>query len=535
MPNGGLEAAIEAAKAVSAKLSAPQFKNIFTKPTDFNDLHQLEGLETVKTQIENATMPIETDNETFDRLAKLSATDYDRCREHEAKRLKIRVATLDAEIQKHRPQSPDSLQGTLNPARVEPWPEPVDGANLLNEIRSTNKRFMVLPSHADVLLTVWELHTYVFDCFSYTPYLHVKSPEKECGKSTLAELMNHLCANATTPGGMSAAAMYRRIERARPTLLLDEWDTLSDENRQGALNALNTGFKWNGVYTICVGDDHNDRDFHTFCPKAIFGLSETKLPDTTRSRCFVVALEKKLPDERIEKLTRKFDGSTLRKMCLRWANDNRKKLPDIKPAMPSGLSARQEDISESLLAIADLCGGEWPGLVRQAILHFCGKAEGEEGDVKRELLKDIKDGFSKQPQPDRFSSAAMRDYLNALEHRPWRDWNDSKGISQRQISTRLGEYGIKSRNIKTCTGKVQKGYYFDDLRNAFSRYLLNPLGTGGYSATEAENIDGFSLFQSATSSGSGESRNIENPNEINNGSGVARQQAKELETKELLL
>lgn len=161
---------------------------------------------------------------------------------------------------------------------VEPWDKPVDGKELLDELRANYRRFMVLPPQADVLLSVWTMHTYLFDEFSYTPYLHVTSPEKECGKSTLGELMNHLCANATTPGGMSAASMFRRIERVRPTLLLDEWDTLSDENRQAALNILNTGFKWNGVYTICVGDEHQDRDFHTFCPKAIFGLSEKKLP-----------------------------------------------------------------------------------------------------------------------------------------------------------------------------------------------------------------------------------------------------------------
>jgi len=165
-------------------------------------------------------------------FAKLPPANYDRCREDEAKRLKIRVGTLDAEMEKRRSKSVEKLQGsTMNLANLEPWPEAVDGAALLDEIRAIYNRFMILPTQADVLVTGWNLHTYVFDCFSYTPYLHVTSPEKECGKSTLGELMNHLCANATTPGGMSAAAMFRRIESRKPTLLLDEWDTLSDENR----------------------------------------------------------------------------------------------------------------------------------------------------------------------------------------------------------------------------------------------------------------------------------------------------------------
>jgi hypothetical protein len=43
------------AKAIGAKLAVPKFKDATTKPSDFNDLHQLDGLDTVKTQIEAAT------------------------------------------------------------------------------------------------------------------------------------------------------------------------------------------------------------------------------------------------------------------------------------------------------------------------------------------------------------------------------------------------------------------------------------------------------------------------------------------------
>jgi putative DNA primase/helicase len=66
--NPGLTKATEAAKSICARLAVPQFKDATTKPTDFNDLQQLQGADTVKTQIENATTPTETDNEIFDRL-----------------------------------------------------------------------------------------------------------------------------------------------------------------------------------------------------------------------------------------------------------------------------------------------------------------------------------------------------------------------------------------------------------------------------------------------------------------------------------
>jgi len=52
--NPGLTKAAAAAKANNARIAAPQFKDTATKPTDFNDLHQQEGLNHVKTQITDA-------------------------------------------------------------------------------------------------------------------------------------------------------------------------------------------------------------------------------------------------------------------------------------------------------------------------------------------------------------------------------------------------------------------------------------------------------------------------------------------------
>jgi putative DNA primase/helicase len=55
--NPGLTKAAAAAKTIGAKLAVPKFKDNTSHPTDFNDLKQLEGLESVKTQIEAANRP----------------------------------------------------------------------------------------------------------------------------------------------------------------------------------------------------------------------------------------------------------------------------------------------------------------------------------------------------------------------------------------------------------------------------------------------------------------------------------------------
>jgi putative DNA primase/helicase len=50
--NMGREKAEEAARKHGSSLVFPSFKNTDTKPTDFNDLHVLEGVEEVKRQID---------------------------------------------------------------------------------------------------------------------------------------------------------------------------------------------------------------------------------------------------------------------------------------------------------------------------------------------------------------------------------------------------------------------------------------------------------------------------------------------------
>lgn len=55
--NPGVNTATEAAGAIHARLAVPEFNDTATKPTDFNDLANHEGPNKVKTQIETATYP----------------------------------------------------------------------------------------------------------------------------------------------------------------------------------------------------------------------------------------------------------------------------------------------------------------------------------------------------------------------------------------------------------------------------------------------------------------------------------------------
>ena len=168
--NVGVERATEAARAVGAKLAIPLFgRNRRDKDKDFNDLATFIGPDAVRRCLDEARVPeageqmAKADAQEFVRLSKLSPVEYDQVREQTAKRLGIRVSTLDAEVAKLRSRPSDAAIDPLPHWQVEPWHEPVDGAKLLDELATTFERYVVLPKYAACALALWVLHTWALD------------------------------------------------------------------------------------------------------------------------------------------------------------------------------------------------------------------------------------------------------------------------------------------------------------------------------------------------------------------------------------
>jgi hypothetical protein len=88
------------------------------------------------------------------------------------------------------------------------------------------------------------------------------------------------------------------------------------------------------------------------------------------------------------------------------------------------------------------------------------------------LLTDLRDHV--MIGVDRLPTIAILDRLNSLDDAPWADLN-GKPLDNRRLSRMLGEYmtadnePIASRNIRT-SGGVLKGYYSEDLTDAWQRY-----------------------------------------------------------------
>jgi putative DNA primase/helicase len=120
---------------------------------------------------------------TIERLAAMPVAEYERARKDEAKRLKMRASVLDREVKAARKNGED--ENDLGLFEPEPWPEEVDGGDLLDRIAGALCRHVVMPPHAAEAVTLWAVHCHAFELWRHTPRLGVLAPEKECGKSTL--------------------------------------------------------------------------------------------------------------------------------------------------------------------------------------------------------------------------------------------------------------------------------------------------------------------------------------------------------------
>jgi hypothetical protein len=166
------------------------------------------------------------------RLAALSSLDYERQREGSAEQLKCRVTTLDRLVADAR-ACDTSRVGQGRPLELyepQPWPEPVDGAELLNAIVTDVRRYVVLDEAETDAVALWILAVHVFDLFFIFPRLFITAPEKGCGKTTLLDVIGLQVPRKVSADNITAAALFRTIEAARPTLLLDEADTYTRDN-----------------------------------------------------------------------------------------------------------------------------------------------------------------------------------------------------------------------------------------------------------------------------------------------------------------
>ena len=436
------------------------------------------------------------DDAEITRLATLPLFEYDRERKAAAKALGIRTSLLDPLVKAERVNlglvdPNDNKQGrAISFPEIEPWPEAVDGAELLDGLANAIRRHVVFGEAARDTTALWVAHTYLVDVFLISPRLGVTSPAKQCGKTTLFDVLAALVLRGLSTANISPAVVFRVVEMYRPCLLIDEADTflgVSDELR----GVLNSGHRKGGQVLRAVGDDHEPRAFSTYGPCAIALIGA--LPDTLHDRSVRIDLKRRLKTEHIEpfSLNRTDHFVVLARKAARWAADNAERVGEIEPVMPDGIVNREADNWRPLLAIAEAAGGDWPERAQKAAKSAAdsgeavGRTEVLLADIKAifkrstmppadkndpaRIFQKVPDGFRKG-EPDRIASSDLVEALVELEGHPWAEMGKlRKPLNQNRLARMLKPLGIAPETIRIGE-ETLKGYFVHVFDDAFERF-----------------------------------------------------------------
>lgn len=354
-------------------------------------------------------------------------------------------------------------------ADPEPWLDPVDGAELLDDLAATVRAHVYLtnPSAADAI-ALWVVHTYALDVAHVTPRLAALSPTKRCGKTTLLRLLGALVSRALSVANLTAPTLFRSVQAFHPTLLIDEADAFAKDNEELG-GVLNAGHAHDGAVVRCTGDEHEPTIFKVFAPVAIAGIGT--LRDTLLDRSIVVQMRRAGAGDHLASLRARDLAALepLRRRCARWVSDNIEALRTV-PNVPAALNDRAADNWEPLLAIADVIGMDWPERARVAAvaLSASAAADTDSESIGIQLLGDVRDALRGR---DRVSMRQLVDALVGVEDRPWATINKGKPLDTNGLGRRLRPFGVRVRTMRLEGAGVVKGYTATDFADAFVRYL----------------------------------------------------------------
>jgi hypothetical protein len=370
---------------------------------------------------------------------------------------------MDAETSTDQEQTP-----ALTPADFDADA----GELLLNEIRAALARYVILPDeHSATGVVLWIAATHAVPAWAHAARLVIRAPEKRCGKSRLLDLVEAMCHDPLLTVNASPSAVYRSIgmkTKNPPTILLDEADTVfgpkagENEDLRGLLNA---GHQRNRPALRYNAANSSVERIQTFAMAALAGIGA--MPDTIEDRAIVIRMRRRAPGESVAPYRTRRDGpalDNLRNRLNQWVRAHLDHLGTATPEMP--VEDRAADTWEPLLAIADLAGGPWPDLAREACVTLTETRDANaQTTLQTRLLTDCRAAFG---DSEALPTAVLLERLKADIEAPWATYQNN-GLTAMKLGFLLRDFDIRSDTIRFDTGQA-KGYQRTAFADAWARY-----------------------------------------------------------------
>jgi hypothetical protein len=367
----------------------------------------------------------------------------------------------------------DAQFGLNDPA---PWPDAVDGAELLDDLASLFDRHAKLPEGGADAAALWTAFTYTIESSYVAPYLGITSATKRCGKTTMMGLIAAVVRKPLSASNITPAALYRSVDSFAPTLLIDEAETFL-HGRDDLRGILNSGHTRSTAFVLrCAGDDFQPTLFSTWCAKA-FGLIG-RLPSTLEDRSIIIRMRRQITGAKAHRFNPQAmepQLAELRSKLMRWSVDHLQLLAEADPEISESLHDRAADNWRPLLAIADAVGAGWGQRARQAAAALQLAAGAEDADASVLLLGDIRALFHEHAgphsvHPGRLASSFIVTQLAAMEERPWPEWQYRQPMTAKQLAEALAPFDIAPRKVR-FGHETARGYHADDFESAFRCYF----------------------------------------------------------------
>jgi hypothetical protein len=389
-----------------------------------------------------------------------------------SKRLKVPAPDLRKVVQ----DKFDDVQDAFSFEKIcVPWPDPIDGSQLLHSLSRLLLRHVAIDESGLTAISLWIVLTYVIDEVEVLPILGITSPEKRCGKTRLLTVLEWLVQKPLPASNISTAALYRVIEQASPTLLVDEADTYLDGDDE-MRGVINSGHTKHMAFVLRATPNGGVHRYSTWAAKAIAMIGQ--LSPTLADRSIPVHLSRRSKAETVHPLrnTKRAEVETLRRKIVRWTNDYREEIAFANPAPPNVNNDRAADNWHPLLKIAQVAGGDWPALALKA-LGDLNAIEHDEDSITAVLLVPLGHVFEEEKacHLDGFlPTDAILIYLNENREAPWADWRNGQGISAKKLGEILRPFGLKSvvRRTDPADPKSRRnGYDWEKIFPVLERYV----------------------------------------------------------------
>lgn len=351
---------------------------------------------------------------------------------------------------------------------VGPWPSPVDGPQVAQEVVGLLARYLYLSDVALDTIALWVMGAWVIDELYRFAILALLSPSKRCGKSTALAIISKLVRRPLLASSVTPAALYNAIAESTPTLLIDEADVLFARRQTDLVAVLNAGHTRGGevLRASSSGDSPSVRRYPVFSAKCLAAIG--RLPSTVEDRSVVITMDRLPHGTNIEPLrTEQLEAQGLRtasRLC-RWGHDFGESVGDQFPDVPPELGLREADNWRPLLAVAAVLGQDWPERAWRAAVALSGRPTDDQ-DPNIELLSDVRDVLV--GTEDVFiSTAELIDRLVRIDESRWADMG-SRRLTARKLALLLAPFGIRSQQPRRGAAR---GFFKRQFEEAWLRYL----------------------------------------------------------------